>query len=136
MIFFHEYGWGNCNLHDSLPHITDEEWEEIYRHVPRDNLTILINLYQNPAQILPNAGSRRNTPTKFYMNFFGEAFDHQVRNGNNTLELTTDHNDSRVNLVPRTVQTATLLVLSVIGIIYYWYYLLYICTLITGICVG
>ena len=54
----------------------DEEWEEIYRHVPRDNLTILINLYQNPAQILPNSGSGRNIPTKFYMSFLGEAFDH------------------------------------------------------------
>ena len=32
----------------------------------------------------------------------------QVRNGNNTLELTRDHNDSRVNLVPRTVQTTAL----------------------------
>ena len=108
MISFHEYGWRSWNLHDILPHMADEEGEEIYRHVPRDNLTILINLYQNPAQILPNSGSGRNTPTKFYMSFLGEAFDHQVRNGNNTLELTRDHNDSRVNLVPRTVQTTAL----------------------------
>ena len=105
IISFHKYGWRNWSLSDSLPCITNEEWEEIYRHVPRDNLTILINLYQNPSQILPNSGSGRNTPTKFYMQFLGESFGHQVRNGNDTLELTRDHNDSRVNFVPRTVQT-------------------------------
>ena len=42
------------------------------------------------------------------MQFLEESFDHQVRNGNNTLELTRDHNDSRVNLVPRAVQTTPL----------------------------
>ena len=108
IISFHEYGWRRWNFHDSLPHIGEGEWEEIYKHVPRDNLTILINLYQNPAQILPNSGSGRNTPTKFYMSVLGEAFDHQVRNGNNTLELTRDHFDYRVNLVPRTVQTTAI----------------------------
>ena len=58
---------------------------------------------------MSNSGSGRNTPTKFYMQFLGESFDHQVRNGNNgdhsTLELTRDYNDSRINLVPRTIQT-------------------------------
>ena len=86
--------------------------QEIYSHVPKDNLTILINLYQNPSQILLNLGSGRNTTTKFYMQFLGESFDHQVRNGNNgdhsILELTRDHNDSRINLVPRTIQTTAI----------------------------
>ena len=59
-------------------------------------------------------GSGRNTPTKFYMKFLGETFEHQARNGptttasrsngnQSTLEHTREHNNPE-NLIPRTVQ--------------------------------
>ena len=113
LISFHEYEWRNWkNLSDSLPRITNEEWEEIYRYVPRDQLTTLINLYQNPSQMLPTSGSGRNTPTRFYMQILGEYFYHQVRNRTNgdqsTLELTRDDNGSGFNLIPRTIHNTAL----------------------------
>ena len=62
--------------------------------------------------MLPTSGSGRNTPTKFYMQFLGESFDHNVRNGENgdqsTLELTRGNNSSGFNLVPRTIQNTTI----------------------------
>ena len=62
--------------------------------------------------MLPTSGSGRNTPTRFYMQVFGESFDHQVRNGTNgdqsTPELTRDINGSVFNLIPRTIHNTAL----------------------------
>ena len=80
--------------------------------ISREKLTLIINLYRNPFQILPSQilPSRKNTPTKLYMQYLGEILNIQVKNDNTTstprpqgnqsvLELTRDHNNPEFNLI-------------------------------------
>ena len=55
MTSFNEYGWRDWSLTESIPHITRAEWLEIYKYINMDELTHMINLYQDSNQIVPNA---------------------------------------------------------------------------------
>ena len=86
MISFNEYRWRNWTFIESLPILTQNEWEEIENMMSGEQLNLIINLYRNPFQILPSQilPSGRNTPTKFYIQYLGEVLDHQVNNGKTT----------------------------------------------------
>ena len=81
MTCIQEYGWRNESLQQNIPHITREEWPVIFANCNDEELTVVVNLYHNPGQMMPNDGTGRDTPTRSYFQFLGTTFNHQVRNG-------------------------------------------------------